>query len=234
MTNILGIVVSRMDSGRLPGKALLLLGGNPVVRHTLERARRITGIDHLVLATSNRPIDDPLAEYCEQEGFAVFRGQAEDVAKRLLDCAKDNGADYFCRLNGDSPLLDPELYDSAIQYLDDGHFDLISNLPGRTFPYGISVEIVSTASMLRAYPLMTASHREHVTTYFYEHSTDFAIRVFTSGLREIASARMVVDTLDDLQRLQEVSERLHSGLLATSYQEVAAKMLARSPLTRER
>jgi spore coat polysaccharide biosynthesis protein SpsF (cytidylyltransferase family) len=53
------ILQARIDSSRLPGKALALIGGKSILEHCLRRLM-CAGIAPVVLATTNRPEDDAL------------------------------------------------------------------------------------------------------------------------------------------------------------------------------
>ena len=62
-----------------------------------------------MVATSNSKNDDRLVEYIQSLNIEVFRGAAHDVLDRAVSCASYLGVDKFIRINGDSPLIDPEL-----------------------------------------------------------------------------------------------------------------------------
>jgi spore coat polysaccharide biosynthesis protein SpsF len=83
----LGIVQARLGSSRLPRKMLRPLAGRPALEHTLERARAARGIDRLVVATTDLPIDDPLARFAEDLGVEVFRGHPNDVLDPVRRCS---------------------------------------------------------------------------------------------------------------------------------------------------
>ena len=58
---IVAVVQARMSSSRFPGKALAPLAGVPLIEVVCRRARSCAALDGLVVATSDRPDDDPLA-----------------------------------------------------------------------------------------------------------------------------------------------------------------------------
>lgn len=101
------VIQARLDSARFPGKALAPLAGRPILSHVIARARRISLADDIVLATSDRAVDDPLAALAREEGIAVFRGSLGDVVRRTLDCALTHEFEVVARLCGDSPFLSP-------------------------------------------------------------------------------------------------------------------------------
>lgn len=219
---IIAIVPARMDSTRLPGKPLRLLHGKPLLEHVLNRARCIPGLSAVVLATTARAIDDPLVEFAEQNRVAAFRGPQDDVALRFLECARLFHADGFIRANGDSPFLDAALIGRGVEACSSEDLDFVTNLVGRTYPYGIAVEIVKTKTFAQLYPRLTLdSEREHVTSYFYQHLDEFKVYRLTSARPELGSARLTVDTETDLRKLQYVCERLGAAVATAGFEKVA-------------
>ena len=57
------ILLARMDSRRLPGKGLLDLGGRPVLGLAADRLKRARLVSDVIIATSDRDVDTPLAEF---------------------------------------------------------------------------------------------------------------------------------------------------------------------------
>jgi spore coat polysaccharide biosynthesis protein SpsF len=197
----IGIIAGRMDSRRLPGKMLSPLCGAPLLQHVVTRAKQVPNLSKVVLATSSRGVDDPLAELGASLGLAVFRGSLEDVAGRFLACALHHRADYFVRINGDSPLLDPELIGRGLALVDGG-FDLISNIVTRTFPYGISVEIVRTEMFRLRYPSFDAEQCEHVTKALYQQPAGLAIHEIVNDAPLNDAQPLTVDVPGDVERLE--------------------------------
>ena len=224
---IVGIIPARLDSTRLPGKALKQVKGMPLIGYVIARAKRIPGLGGLVLATTERPVDDPLAEYALSQGVAVYRGALHDVALRLLTCAAKFRGDYFVRLNGDTPFLDSTLITQGMAYCHDGRPDLVTNLIGRTFPYGIAVEVIRTEAFGQAYTRMTTSEeREQVTRYLYVHPAAFNIQTIISSRPELSRARVVVDTEADFEMFERMVIRLGEAVSTAGYQEVASLYLS--------
>ena len=224
---VVGIILARLDSTRLPGKALRQVKGVPLIGYVIARAKRIPDLEVLVLATTERPLDDPLAEYALSQGVKVYRGDLCDVALRVLNCAAKFGGDYFVRLNGDAPFHDPELIAQGIAYCQDGEIELVTNLIGRTFPYGIAVEIIRTDAFERSYENMTTPEElEHVTQYLYMHLEKLKIKTITSSCPELSQARVVVDTKADFEMFKHVANQLGETVLTAGYKQVAKLYLA--------
>src|SRR4051812_7803637 len=113
--NIGAIILARLDSNRLPGKALRDIAGRPLVGYVVDLCRQVAGVDQVVLATSNRAVDEPLARFARSEGIACVRGDTEDVAGRFLYAMESTGFAGALRVNGDSPLNRPALLARAVE-----------------------------------------------------------------------------------------------------------------------
>ena len=200
-----------MDSRRLPGKALAEVEGVPLLGYVVPRVRLVRAFaERVVVATSDRPVDDPLVEYCRDQGWPVFRGPADDVAGRVLTCAEHHGWDWFARVNGDSPFTDPELLAEACEVAELGDFDLITNLAPRSFPYGVSAELIRTESYRQAYAQFRGpDDREHVTRYLYDHLADLRYVNIARRGEDQSGERLTVDTPEDLEAFRAFVARLH-------------------------
>jgi len=119
---VVAILQARINSSRLPGKMLLPILNKPLVQHVIERTRRATKLDFVVLAY-------PLADH---EAFAPVlkslrntfgvplgsyagQGDENDLVSRYLGAATAYGADVIVRIPCDNPCVDPKYIDTAIE-----------------------------------------------------------------------------------------------------------------------
>lgn len=221
LPKILGIIIARLDSTRLPRKALRLVNNKPLIAYCINRALQINGMSGLVLATTDRSVDDELAQYVGSLGLGLYRGDTNNVAKRCLMCAKKYGAEYFLRINGDSPFIDHHVVERGFDLLNTVSPDIVSNLSERTFPYGISVEIVKVKTFEAIVPKMDEHEAEHVTKFFYNNAKNFSIHNFLSTTPELSDVRMVVDTPFDLLRFEKVIEQFGNSACEATFEDIA-------------
>lgn len=206
MPRIVAIVQARTGSARLPRKVLLDLAGKPLLVHVLDRLARARELDAVVVATSDEPGDDAVAELCAAHGTPCVRGPHEDVAARFALAAREHGVDAFVRVSGDSPLIDAALVDRAVARFREGGVDLVTNVRPRSFPPGQSVEVVATRRFLELLPKMTTvDEREHVTPLLYE--SGLRVARIDSG-RDYGDLSLAVDTAADLARLDALIRRV--------------------------
>ena len=194
------VVAARTGSSRLPGKALLPLQNLPMITFLLRRLRGSREAARLILATTVLPQDDLLAELARREGVEVFRGPQDDVVERYVRAAEHFGLDYVVRVTGDCPLTDAETLDYCLGLCRrEGHFDLATTKG--LFPVGIDYEVYQAATMHRLHQagVMDASHREHLTKYFYDFPEGFRIVKLAPPPRWTSHRVFTVDTREDYE-----------------------------------
>lgn len=181
-TRTLAIVQARFASSRLPGKILLDIEGEPMLRRVVERLKRAKTVDEVVVATTLDPADDRTEGLCLECNYPCYRGSLHDVLDRFYQAAKLYGAEVIVRITADCPVIDPQLVDEAVTaFRSEGAYDFVANrLPppwGRTYPIGLDTEVCAFEGLERAWVEATQAHqREHVMPYFYEGIPPDALR----------------------------------------------------------
>jgi spore coat polysaccharide biosynthesis protein SpsF len=216
------ILQARMSSGRLPGKMLLSVGGRILFDRVVERCRQSREISEVIVATSSDPSDNALAERCASQGLKYHRGPLLDVAERFASAVRFARCEAFVRICGDSPFIDPALIDQAVVAYRGFNVDLVTNTFPRTFPKGVSVEVVRAQAFFAALPRMTAAgEREHVTAVFYRLAGEFRIH----GIRndeDLSGENLCVDTAADLERIDAAFKTLGPRASACGWREALA------------
>jgi len=211
------IAQARLRSSRLWGKVLYPILDRPMVAHVIERLTNVTLADLVVVATSDNPADNVIADWAEAVDYGeavpvrVFRGSEDDVLGRFLAAARYFNADQVIRVCCDAPLLDPQVIDRAIgRYLDQGGgIEYLGNMLHRTFPRGQSVEVMDVQVLEKLDRVSHEPHqREHVTPYLLEHPDQFRIEDYLND-RDLSQMNWTVDTIDDLEFVREVYRRLY-------------------------
>ena len=95
---VVGILQARMGSSRLPGKVLINILGKPMLQLQLERLKRSSEVDKLVVATTVNNLDKPIVELCTSLKISCFRGSEEDLLDRYYQTTRKHKADYIVRL----------------------------------------------------------------------------------------------------------------------------------------
>ena len=203
------IIQARMGSSRLPGKVMLPLAGREVIWHVYNRVKQCCHIDCIVVAISDEPQDDVLAEFCRSHDWLVFRGSETDVLSRFVRAAELFPTTSVVRVTCDCPLIDPGIVSTLIQLFENKHCDYAStNYPKRTFPVGTDCEIISFDVLKSVGKLATTPYdREHVMPYVYNRVNDYVVRGLENSTDQ-SDVRITLDTAEDYAVLSTLYDAL--------------------------
>lgn len=112
--HILGVIPARYASTRLPGKVLLELCGKPMIQWVYERAARASCLNDLVVATDDATVFSAVRQF---GGAAVMTADHPNGSSRAAEVARSRSADCVINIQGDEPLIDPEMIDEAARTL---------------------------------------------------------------------------------------------------------------------
>jgi spore coat polysaccharide biosynthesis protein SpsF len=196
------VVQARTGSTRLPGKVLLPLAGAPVLLRMLERVLAASARFELVVATSDRPEDDALAERVHRFGVRVFRGHPLDVLDRHYRAAREARAEVVVKIPSDCPLIDPLAIDAVLGCFraDPARHDFVSNLHPPSWPDGNDVELMTFSALEQAFREAALPHeREHTTPFLWDRPERFRVgNVAWDNGRDLSmSHRFTLDYPDD-------------------------------------
>jgi 3-deoxy-manno-octulosonate cytidylyltransferase (CMP-KDO synthetase) len=130
--NIIGIIPARMASSRFPNKPMAEIHGMPMIGHCYKRSQMSNLLNDVYVATCDKEIYD----YIERiGGKAVMTADTHErasdrTAEALLkiENEKEKKVDIVVMLQGDEPMITPEMIELAINPLIDSKDIKISNL----------------------------------------------------------------------------------------------------------
>lgn len=197
------IIAARMNSQRLPGKALLPFLGIPAIVFLLRRLKKSKLIHEIILATTVLPEDDVLAQKAKQEDIAVFRGSSDDVLSRYVEAARNRNFDYAVRVTGDCPFVDGPTLDFILAKCPElSEFDLVTTKPA--YPHGIDYEIypVKLLGKINSLTDLSPVDREHILNYLYRNEKKYKIfRLEPPQELLLEDSSFLLDTQSDYERL---------------------------------
>ena len=109
---VVAILPARYGSTRFPGKPLVDIAGKPMIQHVYERTAQTRSIDRVIVATD----DERIAAAVESFGGEVqmTRDDHPSGTDRLAEVAGRIEADLIVNVQGDEPLIDPVMIESAV------------------------------------------------------------------------------------------------------------------------
>ena len=170
------IIYSRMKSSRFPGKAKFKLDGISLLDRVIQRTKHISNQSEIILATSKDSSDDCLCDIANENDISFYRGNLYNVFERTVDILEKFELDYFARICGDRPLLDPFLHNIAFKQAINEGLDLCTSANPKILPAGLTVEIISSLSFLSLKKNEISDfNKEHITSKYYESPNEFKI-----------------------------------------------------------
>ncbi len=112
---VIGMIPSRMNSTRFPGKALALILGKPMIYWVYKSASKVKMLDEIFVATSDKEIE----ECCKKYNIPCICNKTnETTAAQKIAIESDNlDGDIYINIQGDEPLIDPGAIESIIDVM---------------------------------------------------------------------------------------------------------------------
>ena len=109
----IGIIPARYQATRFPGKPLYPIAGKPLVQHVYERVAASRLLAEVLVATDDARIAHTVRAF---GGRAVITAPDHPTGTdRLAEVARGLDCDLVVNVQGDEPLMDPELIDGAVE-----------------------------------------------------------------------------------------------------------------------
>lgn len=200
-----------MNSSRLPGKVLKEILDKPLLEFLIERVKKSSLLDEIIIATSHKSCDDVIQRFCNERDIKCFRGSENDVLSRYYEAAKESKAEYIVRLCADSPVIDFSLIDELInEFLGKSQkCDYLSNTINQTYPLGMNIEVFTSKALKLAYlNAKTLYEREHVTPYIYFNPEEFSIDEKHLD-NDMSFLRLTLDEEKDFELIKYIIEELY-------------------------
>jgi 3-deoxy-manno-octulosonate cytidylyltransferase (CMP-KDO synthetase) len=112
MDRIVAVIPARLGSSRFPGKPLASLLGQPMIEHIVRRAMLCDLLDAVYVATC----DDKIRSVVEEFGGNVLMTSSahERASDRVAEAAERIGADIVVMIQGDEPMITPNMIVAAV------------------------------------------------------------------------------------------------------------------------
>jgi spore coat polysaccharide biosynthesis protein SpsF len=201
------ILQARLDSTRLPEKAILPLEGKPLIFRVMEALNNVpSNLKILACPEDSLSAFTPIAR---EAGFEIMAGSKENVLERYCDVIRKFSIKRVIRATGDNPFV----FADAAAAINAEAMALNADYAGFSgIPCGAGVESVSAYALLRAEKeALTSFDKEHVCPYLYANGDLFSLHRPLAPLRwQGADIRLTVDTREDFERAAQLYIALKS------------------------
>ncbi len=199
------IVQTRLDSTRLPGKAVMCIKGKPIIAHIVERLSLSKYLRNIIIATTEDSIEVIRESLEKYKNIKFFVGSKNNVLERYYKASEEFQSRIVVRATGDNPLVCPEFLDKAIELHVNSDADLTHYLG---IPLGTGVEVIKKEALKIAYKITKDPYDlEHVTPFIYKNRDSFKVlEPLATGLYYAPEIRVTVDTKEDFERVSAIFE----------------------------
>lgn len=141
-----------MGSTRLPGKVLKKITipvdaysyYEKTILDILIDRLKLANVNDIIVATTMKKEDDVIMEFCNNRDIKCFRGEENNVIKRVYDCAKEFGIDIIVEVTADCPFVDYRHINYLIErYNRNDFYHYINNCFPLSWPNGFDLQIFS-------------------------------------------------------------------------------------------
>lgn len=202
------IIQARMASTRLPGKTMLPLAGFRMLYHVVNRLKQAPVSGPVIVATSDKAVDDFICSFTGTTGVGCYRGSEEDVLARFWGAAEPLSVKYIVRATADNPLV----WEGAVEHLgelaEESGSDYMSF--NKQMPLGLGLELFTREALCSAWQeAVDPKQREHVTPYIYTNRRKFKCKWAASPKELKGNFRLTVDTEEDYELMKIIFDRLY-------------------------
>jgi len=208
MVEYLTIITARTKSKRLPGKVLMKIKNIPIIKIIVDRIKKCKLKNKIVIATTNLPSDDYLVNFLVQNKINFFRGEENNVTKRVLDAAKFYNAKNIILITGDCPLVDFKLIEKCAFIYEKSKVDFITNANIRSYPDGMDIQIFKYNSLIKFYKKIKRPEEfEHVTLSMRRRiSKNKIINLIAEKKLFYPDLGLTLDEIDDFKLIKKIFE----------------------------
>ena len=113
--SVLAVIPARFGSTRFPGKPLAMLAGKPVIQHVYEQVSRAKQVSEVIVATD----DERIRQAVERAGGSALMTSPSNRSgtERVAEVARQHTASVIINVQGDEPLVQPEMVDQVAAFL---------------------------------------------------------------------------------------------------------------------
>jgi len=118
------IIPARYQSSRLPGKPLINICGQSMIKRTYDRCTLALESENIFVATD----DDRIINHCKDHHINVLKTSStcKTGTDRVYEASKQIKADIYINVQGDEPIINPEDIKTVIQASKDNPDKIIN------------------------------------------------------------------------------------------------------------
>ena len=198
------IVIARMQSTRLPGKALRKIGKYYSLELCVLNCKKVKNADQVILATTKLKSDKILIKKFKKK-MNIFPGESKDVLKRMLDACKKFKFTDVVRVTGDCPFISSNIIEILIKNHKKEKADITIAKNAAAGTYGEVYKIKALNEIFLK--SRSTKYSEYLPYYFLHNKKKFKIKKINLPSRLIRNYRITLDYKKDLLMFNEMIKK---------------------------
>lgn len=224
----IGIIPSRWQSSRFPGKSLSLIAGKPMIQRVIEQSEKAQTLDKIIVATDNLKIFEFVKNLHKEKVIPIMtRENHPSGTDRIAEVALNIEAENIINIQGDEPIINPNLIDKVNTTLYDLEWDMSSAASPIYEDDEISdtsiVKVVFDKNFKALYfsrlPIPFNREKENLTPMYWKHIGIYGYKK-EFLLKMCATPPTILEKYEKLEQLRA----LHIGgkicIVKTSYSSI--------------
>jgi len=123
---VIAVIPARWASTRLPGKVLADINGKPMIQHVWEGAKKAKFIDEVLIACDEPKVEEAARKFKAQTVMtSISHTSGTD---RIAEAVKSFKADIVLNIQGDEPLVQPQMAEALAKALLDDKKSVMSTV----------------------------------------------------------------------------------------------------------
>ncbi len=236
------IIPARLHSTRLPGKVLADIAGNPMIEHVYKQSKKAKKIDEVYIATDSQEIKEACQSFTDNIIMTDISHQSG--TDRIAEAAEGIGGDIVVNVQGDEPLIDPNLIDAMVTIMEaDSSVHMasamhrIEDVSELISPDSVKVTVDTNSYALYFSRSIIPHHRdewEALIKYhdkvpsglnFYKHIGIYAYK--KQFLKKISSMQMTyLERIEKLEQLRVLENGYKIKMVQTDYVPVGVDTMS--------
>lgn len=224
---VIGMIPARYASTRLPGKPLKMIAGKTMIEHVFTRAQKARYLSEVVVATDDQRIKEQVEAF---GGRAIMTSPHHQTGTdRLVEAVSHlnvGQADIIVNIQGDEPLLEPEMVDELIKPLLDDEQIVMSTLKHRiTEEEEVNdVNVVKVITDQNGFALYFSRcpipyNRNKIEVSYYKHIGLYAYRLWF--LQKYAELKLTpLEKSESLEQLRALENGYRIKVVETNFQTI--------------
>ncbi len=235
------IIPARLGSSRLPRKVILDICGKSMIQHVFEASKKAQNIADVYIATDS----DEVRFICEKftQNILMTDEKHESGTDRLAQAVQNIECDNIINVQGDEPLIDPQLITDLAKILEDDDTDMASAMhkiqttEELKSPNAVKVTVDKNSNALYFSRSIIPHHRDEWDTLLNHHTTipsslSFYKHIGIYGYKKeflqnySTMEQTYLEKLEKLEQLRVLENGYKIKMIETEYEPVGVDILA--------